>query len=372
MTKVTDNCALLVISKLKEHDGGCIYAKKNVEYFFSSHCTYELMVGNNFFAHLNRIYFGRLFQLICRLPYMAILKNFLMNRLATHNARHYCRNNDTSKLGTIIAVTGDLLSMQVAKEISKLTNIKVHLITMDLPWTFKNSQINNKYIKYEFKKTLPFIHSAEFTTSKMKKIAEKLGFSGNSFISYSGIDLALKNTGVRQNKILKSKLRCVYAGTPRFKKELKIFYDLMSLKTDYDFDINIFSGFRFYEASFKFHDFLSDQEQLIKRLSHYDVGIIPMSFDKNDAELVSTSFPSKLYAYLLAGLPVIVIAPEHSALAKLVKKYNLGEVFDINCPEKLNLVLNNLGINSYRNSAINFAELIRNRFINFRKILLLK
>ena len=39
-------------------------------------------------------------------------------------------------------------------------------------------------------------------------------------------------------------------------KELKIFNDLMSLETGYDFDINIFSGFRFYETSFKFHDFI--------------------------------------------------------------------------------------------------------------------
>ena len=169
-------------------------------------------------------------------------------------------------------------------------------------------------------------------------------------------------------KVKKSIINFVYTGTPRFKKELKLFNDLISIGDQKElFKIHIYSGYKFYKQIFNHHEFVNNQNELINTISQYDVGLIPMSFNKKDRDLVTTSFPGKASTYISAGLPILVIAPDYSAISRIVEQYGIGEVINLNNPEKVMKALERIKTKDYSTNIMDFKKLMLHRFKNFRE-----
>lgn len=359
----------LIISEINDHGGGKIYAKKNLDYFFSDYEVFELNNRKNLVAFANKIYNSRFANLIFRLPFMVIFKYVFIKILGHINSKSFIKDHANKQINFIIAYTEDLLSIEIAQRISKEMGLTFHLIAMDFPWTYKNSAINNYLIKKLFFSRLQEIKSAEFVSDEMQNIAQNKGFKGKSFVSYSAMDLLVQFKGASKSN--KSITNLVYAGSPRFKKELKLFYDLISIKEqEKRLKIHIYSECKLSDLIFNHHEFITNQNDLIKAISQYDVGLIPMSFNKKDRDLVATSFPSKASTYISAGLPILAIAPEYSAISRIVKQYELGEVINFNNPEKINDVLRSIQTKDYSKNLIAFRKLMLDRFKEFKQDLL--
>tara|TARA_B100001250_G_scaffold314789_1_gene276997 strand:+ start:2417 stop:3535 length:1119 start_codon:yes stop_codon:yes gene_type:complete len=360
------NRAYLIISELDEYDGGTIYAKKNLDHFFPGYEVYQIKKKNGILGILNRIYFSRFFNLFFRIPLMVFVKIAFIKILAPLNVENFKNKKSNSSLNYVIAFTEDLLSIEIAERISKETHTKFHLITMDFPWTFKNSSINNSVIKKIFESKLKEIKSAEFVSNQMENIARKKGFDGTSLVSFSAMDLLVDINVTKKNKFNINNF--VYTGTPRFKKELKLFYDLFNKENQQnEFKIHVYSGYKFYENIFSHHEFVKDQKELIETISEHDMGLIPMSFNDEDMELVSTSFPGKFSTYIAAGLPILAIAPEYAAISKVIKKYGVGEVLDLNNPEKINKILEEINLIDYSKNIYSFRKEIFKSYDDFKK-----
>ena len=358
--------AALIISELNDYDGGTIYARKNLDFFISNYQVLELNKRKDPVAIANKIYFSRFFNLLFRIPLMVFLKYISFKILGYINAKSFIRENQNQEIDYIVAFTEDLLSIEIAEKISKEKNIKFHLIIMDFPWTFKNSSFKNYIIKKIFLSKLKGIKSAEFVSDEMHDVAINNGFKGVSLISYSAMDLLVKTNCPK--KVKKSIINFVYTGTPRFKKELKLFNDLISIGDQKElFKIHIYSGYKFYKQIFNHHEFVNNQNELINTISQYDVGLIPMSFNKKDRDLVTTSFPGKASTYISAGLPILVIAPDYSAISRIVEQYGIGEVINLNNPEKVMKALERIKTKDYSTNIMDFKKLMLHRFKNFRE-----
>tara|TARA_B100000965_G_scaffold400395_1_gene422218 strand:- start:397 stop:1518 length:1122 start_codon:yes stop_codon:yes gene_type:complete len=356
----------LIISELNDHGGGTIYAKKNLDYFFSNYEVFELNKRKNLIAFANKIYASRFFNLLFRIPLMVFLKYVFIKILGYVNSKSFIREHANKQINFIIAYTEDLLSIEIAQRISKEMGIKFHLITMDFPWTYKNSSFNNYFIKKFFFSKLKEIKSAEFVSDEMQNIAKNNGFKGKSLVSYSAMDLLVQFEGASKSN--ESNINLVYTGSPRFKKELKLFNDLINIKEQEKIlKIHIYSEYKFYEQIFNHHEFIKDQNELIKTISQYDIGLIPMSFNKKDRDLVTTSFPGKASTYISAGLPILAIAPDYSAITRIIEQYEIGEVINLNNPEKINKVLENIQTKDYSKNLIGFKKLMLDRFKGFKE-----
>ena len=70
------------------------------------------------------------------------------------------------------------------------------------------------------------------------------------------------------------------------------------------------------------------QEDIARAMAEADVAFLPLSFEPDMRHIVETSFPSKTAEYLAAGVPILVHAPSHSAVARYCREQECALVVD--------------------------------------------
>lgn len=90
-------------------------------------------------------------------------------------------------------------------------------------------------------------------------------------------------------------------------------------------------------------------------LSEYDYGFFIIEYTTKKELLNKFAVPSKFSLYLEAGIPLI-INKKHKTLAKYVKKYKLGVVFENKDIKNLHKILNNISLNEYKSFIKNIIK----------------
>jgi len=117
-------------------------------------------------------------------------------------------------------------------------------------------------------------------------------------------------------------------------------------------------------------------EEVSKELEAIDIGLLSVSFNNSEKTIVMTSFPTKVYNFLEAQVPLLGIGPDYSAVAQFITEYNCGQVCNDsdtkNIVSKIKKIIDNK--NNYistRSGLLNTAEYFsRNQYFkNFEKII---
>jgi glycosyltransferase involved in cell wall biosynthesis len=74
---------------------------------------------------------------------------------------------------------------------------------------------------------------------------------------------------------------------------------------------------------------------LPERFASVDLLVIPQDFDTESIKFLKYSFPTKISEYMVTATPVLVYAPDATALTKYASKYGWGYVVNTNDKEKL-------------------------------------
>jgi len=260
----------------------------------------------------------------------------------------------------LMIVTEDLYSYLLAVKIKKkYSTVEVHLSTYDLPWTYNNSKVNNKIIKKIFYSQIKWIDSADFVSDAMANLIISGGFDGSYNITHAAIDVCTLNIDdlqIESSVLKRNKVRFAFAGNLRFKKELIYFANSLSDNCFIASEVHCFTSYVLDTKGIVTQNYIDNNKRLIKELSNYDYGFVPMSFDVVDCELVKTSFPSKSYAYLCSGLPLFVLAPKYSAISKVVEQYDIGVVCDSIDPDDITTSVELISKKDYSKNIANYLK----------------
>jgi|WetSurMetagenome_2_1015567.scaffolds.fasta_scaffold61190_1 glycosyltransferase involved in cell wall biosynthesis len=85
-----------------------------------------------------------------------------------------------------------------------------------------------------------------------------------------------------------------------------------------------------------------EYRDLPRKLSSVDLLVLPIDFDKKSVKFIKFSMPTKTSEYMSTATPVLVYAPEQTALAKYALKYNWAYVVTENKIETICQALKNL------------------------------
>lgn len=96
-------------------------------------------------------------------------------------------------------------------------------------------------------------------------------------------------------------------------------------------------------------------------LASADILMLPLDFTKESIQFVKYSMPTKATEYMISGTPIIVFAPEGTALVHYVRKYRFAKVVTQNDVEELAQVVKELILDKpfrekLANKAIQIAE----------------
>jgi len=83
------------------------------------------------------------------------------------------------------------------------------------------------------------------------------------------------------------------------------------------------------------HNNFVPYSELPKRFAEADFLILPYDFSRKSIKYIKYSMPTKATEYMASGTPIIVIAPEETAIAKYAKKYELAKVITNNDTNKI-------------------------------------
>ena len=315
----------ILVTKLYPSDGGTIYLQKLKKHGgFSGYI--ELVELSLVFMLYEKFISARIGRVIARLPFFLIfewfvtiiigLEVFLSGRLKEIH-------------GTAAIVSENLIFMRL---VYWFTATELHYISLDIPWTYKNSLVNKRLLMAEFSLYKKRIKSCECCTNEMR---DGLGLhltADKVFVTYSSLDLitsskAFFGSGDSRRMRIRTdneELSLMFAGNLRFRAELvealEIIYQAGSR-----FILHLYSSSRLTKPGVVNHGFV-DQKVLDEAAESVDFGIVTLGTSSSDKLVSSTSFPSKTFQYLRCGLPLLVIAPQDSALVGVVNKYNLGLV----------------------------------------------
>lgn len=115
--------------------------------------------------------------------------------------------------------------------------------------------------------------------------------------------------------------------------EFHIFTDFIKSSINIENSKNVF-----------FHEFIT-AEELPEKISNFDFLLLPLSFNEEDLNFSKFSFPTKFSEYLISGVPILLIAPETSAVYKFGEKNDCA--FLINkCDKTLIELVLNVAINN--------------------------
>ena len=76
-------------------------------------------------------------------------------------------------------------------------------------------------------------------------------------------------------------------------------------------------------------------DQVPQVLTNADVLFLPLAFDERWAQVVRTSFPTKLAEYLASGTPTLIHAPVHAMAATYARQHDCALVVDTQDPDVL-------------------------------------
>lgn len=338
-------------------DGGQIYFLKQLKVINQSNNFTIIYIENLnlFYKKIISFLSNKYFNFFFRIPFLSIIQLLLFKviaRIVLKNVTLYLNNKNCNK---VIIPTGDILCFEIGILLKKKKLIThLHYTVLDLPWTYKNSYINNFIIKRYILRKIMHFSSADFISEKMYSIFKHKFSHSNSIITNALVDLLITNEEIFESKTKKGNIKHLvhlsFAGNFRFKKEIISFIDLLE-SNKINFQFHFFSSNKIENSNIINHGFINSRKDLLIRLNEMDVGFIPMSFSEKDKELVETSFPSKLATYLTAGIPVVVFAPKFSAVSEFVKKYKLGLVISDKNLIKCNLTneINDINIHFHEN-----------------------
>jgi glycosyltransferase involved in cell wall biosynthesis len=313
---------------------------------------------------------------------------------------HYSRNLKTSNefLNWINEFKPDIIYTQLAsyeliKFVSKLndiTNVPIAIHIMDdWPTTISKSGILQKYwrnkIDNEFRslldKTSIFLSISQGMTSEYKKRYNKDFKIYHNPIKIENWDYCpnielLQNDyfrilytgriGVANNQSIIDICRVVYSKLNVMNIELYIYTND---------DCNMIDRYlvenRIIKRSFVPHN------EMPELLSSYHLLLLPLDFSKRGIEFAKYSFPTKASEYMISGTPILVFAPQETALCIHAKEHRWAYVVDDNNDEQIVRAIENLMTNESLRRALghtarefainNFdAEIVRE---NFRKVL---
>lgn len=308
----------ILLSKKYPSDGGTIFIEK-----IASHLNTQV-IGLNEISPVTNLYIrfldAKIGKFISRLPFYEVTVGTLLIQLIFLL--------DIRRIKGAIGCDDILLPSDkffLFRLCQKFIGNKIHFICLDLPWSYPNSKINNSFIRNYTKRSLMKFSTIGVCTSEMA-VALEVPSQIRTYVNYSSFDLyntQINKLPQRKSVILSDHpLKIVFAGNMRFRSAI---YDMLNQldyqKIDYEFDV--FSSTKFEDPRVNNMGFKTSSE-LGGILSGYDFGLVPMSFDSRDNEIVSTSFPSKTFFYLSAGLPVLVHAPEHASVSNVCKTYGFG------------------------------------------------
>ncbi|WP_339923293.1 glycosyltransferase [uncultured Cyclobacterium sp.] len=100
---------------------------------------------------------------------------------------------------------------------------------------------------------------------------------------------------------------------------------------------------------------------LPRKFSEADFLVLPYDFMSNSIRYIKYSMPTKVSEYMISGTPIIVLAPEETAMVKYAQEFNWAKVFTKNDVALLsdgiiNLVENKKERERIAQNAINVAE----------------
>ena len=371
----------LLMGSYSAQDGGSIYITKQTEYLFGDFTLYNLSKTKGYLGVISNLYLGRVWTKIRRLGLLLRINVWIEKLLAQNLAREFIRTYNLKNLYSIGCVSEDPLSFLVASNIKKYRpDIKIHFSMLDLPWSYSSTPKYSKMLKDKIiDRFVLAVDSADFCTPKMKEIFVKRGFLGMSLVTYSGIYIALqsKNRSIKlPNNVNTESLNIVLAGATRAAKEIHSFCDGLSLlnyNKSKQITIHLLGPYDFSHNNVEYLGFKSHGE-LEKLLQNYSLGLVAMSFADSDGDLVATSFPSKVWLYLVNGIVPIIYAPRNSGVAELVKKFKLGVV--ISDKEEIGRIFTGSDLAViYQECMVNFSlyeTSLLESFASYRKQLKLK
>lgn len=222
----------------------------------------------------------------------------------------------------------------IAENLSKNTSVPIYVSIWDSPIYFKENLhldcLTYSTIKKAFESVLnESKHISVIDDGMKQKLCSK--HISKTFVIRNGIDA---NTYFKSNINDPEKLKIVFAGSIYAKTEWNKF--ILALKK-INFTINNkeielvnfgrlprFGIIRDERINFKG---LVSLEEVMKELSEADIGYVPYWFSSKKSEVVETSFPGKVSAYVAAGVKVFFHGPANSSVISFIDKWNVG----INC-----------------------------------------
>jgi hypothetical protein len=325
----------LIMASFSSKDGGCIYIEKQSKFFFGEFDFFVLSSAYALLGLTTRLYLGRIPTKLKRFGLFSFLDKLVMNFLAYCHAKNFLedyRYRDTKK---IICVSEDIISLAVATRIKKARpNVLIHFSMLDLPWSYPARNCYKRVLRDDFIQLfIKNVASADFTTEEMASIFHDEGFVGMSLVTYSAIDVIAEGSSDSKilgstNDVFAAESKLVYAGSLRASKEFSQFCDALKrliASGTKDYGLDLYGPSDFVHSAVSCFGFIPPKD-INDILQNYSFGLVPMSFDEEDGELIRTSFPSKTWLYLSNGIVPIVLAPASAGVSKLINDYSIGVV----------------------------------------------
>ena len=373
-TEQSQNCHFnvsLIMASHSVEDGGCIYIQKQTNFLFGEVHIFVLSSAYVVLGCATRLFLGRLPTKIRRLGLFGFLNKVIMNFLVSSHARKFLEDYRYRDTQAIVCVSEDIISLAVASRIKKAKpNVTIHFSMLDLPWSYPARNCYKRILRHDFIQLfIKNVDSADFTTEEMASIFHYEGFVGMSLVTYSAIDVIDEDSSGSKvldsiNDVFAAESNLVYAGSLRASKEFSQFCDALKFSVApgvKGYGLDLYGPSDFVHGAVSCYGFIPPKE-IIHILQDYSFGLVPMSFDEEDGELIRTSFPSKTWLYLSNGIMPIVLAPASAGVSKLINEYSIGvvvsDVKDISATLKsLNWIEEyKLAMSNYKNFQISLTQ----------------
>jgi hypothetical protein len=209
----------------------------------------------------------------------------------------------------------------------KIYRCKAQISIFDLPETFATNFFDRFLLRTIFDIVLPYFDYIDVVTQSMANYLRRKNRQFNIFVTHTCCNfhnndkpMAITNISDTQD------LKLVFLGSLRFSNELKLFLkNLDTLKIKYS--VITYSNDEYNHPCVVNRGFRAGIIDELRN-EYFDYAIVPMSFDRKDMLLVSTSFPSKIATYASADIPMIFLAPDWAAFLKVVEPYDCGIQID--------------------------------------------